>query len=184
MHSSKVVNGALETNRAQQWYVDRILSHCCVLMVQLSSWSGLSLARWMGWACLVQLGFPNRRCFSEARCVSSRVIILSLVSYWIILNLGLFLQSKRENDRRVATLLFLKSVDIDRYCKLFVHQALQPELPSRVLTKVFVHPRAMENPFESTHISLFENVPYLRRFRIGTDVYVTSSVASVCHSYY
>jgi len=70
--------------------------------------------------------------------------------------------------------LLSKSICIDRYCKLVVYQGLKLDLSSEFSEKVFSLPGAPESPFDSTHISLFENVPYLRRFRIGTNLYITS----------
>ncbi len=77
-----------------------------------------------------------------------------------------------------------QSVDIDRYCKTVVHQALQDDTPA--IYMLIAHSRSLnrikvvDGLYDLTSIRLFENAPYLRRFRINGTYIITSSVRFNC----
>ena len=70
------------------------------------------------------------------------------------------------------------SIGIDRYCKHAIYQAFEDIHRLLILS-------ALDKRFEQcntvacTQIPVFENVPYLRRFRADGNVYVTALVVQL-----
>ncbi len=83
-------------------------------------------------------------------------------------------------DEALAAFYIAQSVDIDRYCKNAVHEDLQDDTPA--IEMLVAHSRSLNRIevvnglYELAFIRLFENVPYLRRFRINGTHIVTSFV--------
>ncbi len=78
----------------------------------------------------------------------------------------------------------MQSVDIDRYCKNAIHEKLQYDTiainmlnaRSRSLNRI----KVVDGLYDLAFIRLFENVPYLRRFRINGTYFITSLVRFNC----
>ncbi len=92
--------------------------------------------------------------------------------------------SAASTDEALAAFYIAQSVDIDRYCKKAVHKALQDETAAINLlnsrSRSLNHIRVLNGLYDLTSIRMFDNVPYLRRFRINGTNIITSFVRFNC----
>jgi len=83
-------------------------------------------------------------------------------------------------ERTDGSLLIAKCIGIDRYCKLSMYQAFRRGVPvPNFAPYTFAKRHEQDGPVERTQIPSFEHVPYLRRFRVGGKLYITSFVVQL-----
>lgn len=93
--------------------------------------------------------------------------------------------SSADEPEALSAFYIAQSIDIDRYSKAAVHEVVRnynPEDATRVLELLNDHSRLhsrikVRNGFyDQAYIPLFEGVPYLRRFKVDGNIYITSYV--------
>lgn len=87
--------------------------------------------------------------------------------------------SESLGGRALALFLLARYAGIDRYCKRWLRHAFDSPFPSSLVNNVCT----LVGPFKCANLFLFDNAPYLRRFRINGRLFITSSVDSSHQSF-